>query len=282
MSPAEDTMVAMQVAQLSVDALTGMPLLVLREIEGEAAITIWIGLVEASAIAAQLQNVCMQRPMTHDLMKTLVEQGRLRVACVEIRDLREGTFFAAIVLDREGERVEVDARPSDAVALALRTGAPIYVARKLIDKTKLLTHLADHALGRGLGMRGWPVAARRTCSGFLPTKISASGRCRSRERVRDGKMAGALRGLAAARRLYGDHFLSFFADWFEFAQMVVHAARQGAARHRVHWPGPAHDAGLGALPLGAGPRLAARGGRGDGFRRPRRVASELCPGTQRQ
>lgn len=136
MSRIVDEMVAMRVVELAVDPLSEMPLLVLQEIEGSETLIIWIGLVEASSIASYLQNVRLQRPMTHDLMKSIIEGGGLKLARVEVRALRDNCFHASVVIEREGREVELDARPSDAVALALRSGAPILVSRRLIDQVR--------------------------------------------------------------------------------------------------------------------------------------------------
>jgi uncharacterized protein len=127
----------MKVSQLTRDPITNTPILVLSEKGGGAEVSIWIGLVEASAIASELEKIPLQRPMPHDLMRALLAECGARVVRVEIRDVREGTFYASIFLERQaGEPpVEVDARPSDAVALALRTGAPICVARKVLRKS---------------------------------------------------------------------------------------------------------------------------------------------------
>jgi bifunctional DNase/RNase len=124
----------MKVAQLTVDPFTNMPLVILRDEAQTLAVEISVGVIEASAIATELEKIPLARPMTHDLMKKMLIECGVRVEQVEIRERRGAMFFAAIVLDRGGGvRVEVDARPSDAIALALRTGAPIRVARQVID-----------------------------------------------------------------------------------------------------------------------------------------------------
>ncbi len=130
-------MLEMRVSRLTADPITNMPILVLSDAAGREQMSIWIGLVEASAIASELEKIPLQRPMTHDLMKTLLGACEAKVARVEIRDVRESTFYAAIVVERAGlAPFEVDARPSDAIALALRAGAPIRVARKVIEKSR--------------------------------------------------------------------------------------------------------------------------------------------------
>ncbi|MSP63240.1 MAG: bifunctional nuclease family protein [Myxococcales bacterium] len=133
-------MLDMKVSQLTIDPLTNMPILILEDARGKESVPIWIGVVEASAIASELEKIQLARPMTHDLLKTILGECGVKVARVEIRDLRDGTFYASIFLDRSlGEPlVEVDARPSDAIALAMRTGAPIRVARKVIEEARKL------------------------------------------------------------------------------------------------------------------------------------------------
>ncbi|HEX2572180.1 MAG TPA: bifunctional nuclease family protein [Polyangia bacterium] len=132
-------MLNMNVSHLTVDPVTHMPLLILQDAAGIEAVPIWIGSAEAAAIASQLENVEMERPVAHDLMKNLIGQCGLRVERVEVRDLKGSTFYASIILERQpGELIELDARPSDAIALALRTGASIAVAPRVVEKTRKL------------------------------------------------------------------------------------------------------------------------------------------------
>ena len=137
-APRRVRLVEMVVSQLTVDPLTNMPIVILRDGAGRRPVPIWIGLAEAPAIASHLEHIEMRRPMTHDLMKTIIGACGLTVEGVEIRDVKDHTCFAVIVLARARELIEIDARPSDAIALALRAGAPIRVARKVIDKMKKL------------------------------------------------------------------------------------------------------------------------------------------------
>ena len=135
MPPAD--LVPMKVAQLTVDPFSNMPLVILRDEEGTRALEISVGVIEASAIATELEKIPLQRPMTHDLMKQMLLECGVRVERIVIRERRGHVFYATVVLDRgrDGapERVEVDARPSDAIALALRAQAPIEVARSVIE-----------------------------------------------------------------------------------------------------------------------------------------------------
>jgi uncharacterized protein len=156
-------MLDMHVAQLSVDPLTNMPILILEDDAGRAAVPIWIGLVEASAIATELEKIRLQRPMTHDLMKTIIGECGLRVDRVEVRDVRDNTFYASIFLQRDGSLIEIDSRPSDAIALALRTGSRIRVARKVIEKARR--------------MRGGAKATRKSARGGREERSSSSVPC---------------------------------------------------------------------------------------------------------
>jgi bifunctional DNase/RNase len=131
-------LIEMKVASLTVDPFNNMPILLLEDSDGRT-LPLWIGLVEASAIAAELESIRLDRPMTHDLMKTILGVCAIAVDRVEIHDLRASTFFATLFLKPpppNRELVAVDARPSDAIALALRARAPIYVAKKVIDKAR--------------------------------------------------------------------------------------------------------------------------------------------------
>jgi bifunctional DNase/RNase len=115
-----------------------MPILVLRDEAGERTLPIWIGMFEAHAVALQLENSSAARPMTHDLLKHMIEALAATVTEVHITDVREGTFYALIYLNANGDHVAVDARPSDALALALRTRAPVYVADHVLADSRPL------------------------------------------------------------------------------------------------------------------------------------------------
>ena len=120
------------------DPVTNMPILVLRDEAGERTLPIWIGMFEAHAVALQLENSTSARPMTHDLLKHMIEALGGTVTEVHITDVREGTFYALIYLNANGDQVAVDSRPSDALALALRTRAPVYVAEHVLADTRPL------------------------------------------------------------------------------------------------------------------------------------------------
>ena len=128
--------VKMEVKGLMVDPVTNMPMVILRSEEEKYVLPIWVGIFEANAIALRLESIDTPRPMTHDLLGTVVERLGARVVEVVVSDLRDNTFYAVVSLERGGEVVSVDARPSDAIALALRTGAAIYVDQTVIEKAK--------------------------------------------------------------------------------------------------------------------------------------------------
>ncbi len=128
--------IEMKITGLTIDPITSTPIVILKDLEEKKAIPIWIGLFEASAIATQLEKISFSRPMTHDLMKDILKTLGAEVIRVEIHDLRNNTFFANMHLLVEGKTYTVDARPSDAIAIAIRTDAPIYVEEKVIDKSR--------------------------------------------------------------------------------------------------------------------------------------------------
>jgi bifunctional DNase/RNase len=128
--------VEMKVKQLALDPLSNLPVLILSDAQEKRSFPIWVGLPEANAIALELEKVSPQRPMTHDLIKSILESVRARVLKVVVNDLRENTFFAMIHLQLGGAEITVDSRPSDAIALALRVSAPIFVAEEVVEKAQ--------------------------------------------------------------------------------------------------------------------------------------------------
>ncbi len=128
--------VEMKVRGLALDAVSNMPIIILRDEEDKRSLQIWVGIFEANAIALELEKVAPPRPMTHDLIKNILEAIDARVLKVVVTDLKENTFFAVILL-RVGEtEITVDSRPSDAIALALRVAAPIFVEEEVVQKAK--------------------------------------------------------------------------------------------------------------------------------------------------
>lgn len=126
--------VEMKVKSLMMDPVTQMPIVILRDPSGDSLLPIWVGLFEANAIALQLEKITTPRPMTHDLLRSVLSSMDAQVDRIVITDLKENTFYAAVHLRCNGRAVKVDSRPSDAIALALRTESPIFVDRAVIDK----------------------------------------------------------------------------------------------------------------------------------------------------
>ena len=128
----------MRLVGVRVELPTNNPIVLLREAEGEhRVLPIFIGAVEATAIAFALQGVVTQRPMTHDLLKNIVEELGVTVEGIDITELREGTFYAVIRLRAHGQAYEVSSRPSDAIALAVRAGAPIFAAEEVLEEASI-------------------------------------------------------------------------------------------------------------------------------------------------
>jgi hypothetical protein len=131
-------LIEMKVSGLTIDPITNTPIVILKDLKEKKAIPIWIGLFEASAIATEMEKISFSRPMTHDLMNDILKVLDVTVTSVEICDLRNNTFFASIHLSRNGEHFIVDARPSDAIALALRANAQIFVDDMVLEKSRTI------------------------------------------------------------------------------------------------------------------------------------------------
>src|SRR6187549_3805373 len=130
----DQNLVEVKIGALIMDPNTNTPIVVLKGVSSETVLPIWVGAFEANAIALEIEKVVPQRPMTHDLLRNVIIECQLSAASIIITDLQENTFYARIeLLDRKGEPVSLDARPSDAIALALRLDCPIYVEKKVID-----------------------------------------------------------------------------------------------------------------------------------------------------
>jgi uncharacterized protein len=136
-------LVPMSIKGLMLDPVSNSPIVVLKDEAEKFFLPIWVGIFEANAIALQLENVATPRPMTHDLLKNMIADLDARVARVVINDLRDSTFFAQIRVITGGKTLEVDARPSDAIALALRTEAPIFVAQSVLDQAQTISPDGD-------------------------------------------------------------------------------------------------------------------------------------------
>ena len=125
----------MNVSGLTGDPVTNSPIVILKEIDGEDTLPIWIGLLEATAIASELEGINFSRPMTHDLLKNILEMTGVEILKVEVCDLKNNTYYALIHFKYNGREMSIDARPSDAIALSLRVKAPIFVADEVIEKS---------------------------------------------------------------------------------------------------------------------------------------------------
>jgi uncharacterized protein len=128
--------VEMKIRGLMMDPMTNMPIVVLKDLSGDSVLPIWVGIYEANAIALEIEKVTTPRPMTHDLIKVLLTGLETSVKKVVVSELREDTFYALIWLDKGGELISVDSRPSDALALALRHDCPIYVDDQVLQSSK--------------------------------------------------------------------------------------------------------------------------------------------------
>jgi hypothetical protein len=126
----------MKVTGLVMDPQTNTPILVLKDPSEDTSLPIWIGLLEATSIATELEKIQFPRPMTHDLFKNCLESLNVRVEKVEVCDLRDNTYYALIYLQNDGKVSSIDARPSDAIAIALRTEAPIFVKEDVLTKSQ--------------------------------------------------------------------------------------------------------------------------------------------------
>lgn len=130
--------IEMTIKGLMVDPVTNMPIIILRDEAGQRVLPIWVGIFEANAIALQIENIDTPRPMTHDLLRNVIQDLKASVQRVVVCDLKDNTFYALIYLSVGEETLAIDARPSDAIALALRTKAPIFVEDSVIDNAKTL------------------------------------------------------------------------------------------------------------------------------------------------
>ncbi len=129
-------LIEMKVLGLTIDPVTNTPIVILKDMDNNKAIPIWIGLFEASAIATELKKIVFPRPMTHDLFSEFLKSFDVTLIRIEIVDIRSNTFFANIYMRKEGQEFTIDARPSDAIAIALRMNAPIFVDEIVIEKSR--------------------------------------------------------------------------------------------------------------------------------------------------
>ena len=135
--------VEMKIRGLTMDPVTQMPIVVLKDINGSTVLPIWVGIFEANAIALEIEKVSTPRPMTHDLLKTVLMGLDAGVKKVVVSELKDDTFYALIWLERDGQLISVDSRPSDALALALRLDCPIFVEDAVLKSSKLTNTVSD-------------------------------------------------------------------------------------------------------------------------------------------
>ncbi|MFN0104016.1 MAG: bifunctional nuclease family protein [Bryobacteraceae bacterium] len=135
--------VEMKIRGLMMDPVTQTPIVILKDVSGGTILPIWVGMYEANAIALEIEKVTTPRPMTHDLLKILITGLQADVRKVVVSELRDDTFYAMIWLEKDGEMISVDSRPSDALALALRTDCPIYVEEQVIRTSKATSSVSD-------------------------------------------------------------------------------------------------------------------------------------------
>jgi uncharacterized protein len=138
-------LIEMAIKGLMLDPITNLPIVLLRDLDNQRVLPIWVGPVEANAIALQVENVAPPRPMTHDLLRNLLQELGATLARVIIADLRDNTFFAYLELRRGSETILVDARPSDALALSIRTKSPVFVDDKVLEQAKSVDASSEQA-----------------------------------------------------------------------------------------------------------------------------------------
>jgi bifunctional DNase/RNase len=126
------------IASMAIDPTSNTPIIILKSVKGDRAVPIWIGLLEATSIASALRDIKFDRPMTHDLFKNFIDNLEMVVSKVEVCDLKDNTFYARICFESKDKSFDMDARPSDAIAIALRFGAPIYVDDKIFDQSQMV------------------------------------------------------------------------------------------------------------------------------------------------
>ncbi len=143
------------ISGLTMDPVTNSPVVILKEINGDRTLPIWIGVLEATAIASELEGIKFSRPMTHDLLKNILGMVDIKVTRVEVCDLRDNTYYALIHLLHNGKEIAIDARPSDALALSLRVNAPIFVAEEVIRQSENIEIVTEPQSKTKKGKKNW-------------------------------------------------------------------------------------------------------------------------------
>lgn len=145
--------VEMKIRGLMMDPVTNMPIVVLKDVQGQAILPIWVGVYEANAIALEIEKVQTPRPMTHDLLRNVFIGLDVRVEKVVVTDLKDDTFYALIWVERDGHLMTIDSRPSDALALALRVDCPIFVDEAVLKNSKITNAISERTSNEQL--RNW-------------------------------------------------------------------------------------------------------------------------------
>jgi bifunctional DNase/RNase len=135
--------IEMKIRGLMVDPVTNTPIVILRDSSGNSILPIWVGVYEANAIALEIEKVSTPRPMTHDLIRNLLTGVEAKVSKVVVSELKDETFYAVIWLEKDGQPISVDSRPSDALALALRLDCPIYVEEQVLASSRAATNISE-------------------------------------------------------------------------------------------------------------------------------------------
>jgi uncharacterized protein len=135
--------IEMKIRGLMMDPVTNMPIVILKDIDGNMVLPIWVGIYEANAIALEIEKVSTPRPMTHDLIKILLMGLETGVRKIVVNELKDDTFYALIWLEKDGKAISIDSRPSDALALALRLDCPIYVEESVLKSSKAASSAGD-------------------------------------------------------------------------------------------------------------------------------------------
>ena len=145
--------IEMKIRGLMVDPSTNAPIVILKDVQGDTVLPIWVGLYEANAIALEVEKATTPRPMTHDLLRNVFLGLDVRVQKVVVNDLKDDTFYALIWVERDGEMMSIDSRPSDALALALRVDCPIFVEDEVLKSSKISSAISEKSTSEEL--RKW-------------------------------------------------------------------------------------------------------------------------------
>ena len=140
---ARENFIEMRVGGLTLDPMTKTPIVILKDEDDKLNLPIWIGLMEATAMATELEGIRMARPMTHDLLRRLIDELGGQVESIEVTELKDNTYYASICLQAGEKKLTIDSLPSDAISLALRTKSPIFVAKQVLEASSVLQQLED-------------------------------------------------------------------------------------------------------------------------------------------